>query len=144
MSTTAAADGSYRLAFSPKGNPWIRVVATGDRRVAGSSRLAGYVGPTDDGLQMTATGPMRTAVASRFDDFGLPVACGGTLGVHQQGVAHKTLPCGTMVTITYNGRTVTVPVVDRGPYIAGREFDLTGATANTLGFEGVHPIQVSP
>ena len=72
---------------------------------------------------------MRTAVASRFDDFGLPVACGGTLGVHQQGVAHKTLPCGTMVTITYNGRTVTVPVVDRGPYIAGREFAEAGAQA---------------
>jgi rare lipoprotein A (peptidoglycan hydrolase) len=41
------------------------------------------------------------------------------------GVAHKSLPCGTMVTLTHGANTVTVPVVDRGPYIAGREFDLT-------------------
>jgi hypothetical protein len=40
------------------------------------------------------------------------------------GVAHKSLPCGTMVTLTHGANTVTVPVVDRGPYIAGREFDL--------------------
>jgi hypothetical protein len=41
------------------------------------------------------------------------------------GVAHKSLPCGTMVTLTHGSRTVTVPVVDRGPYIAGRELDLS-------------------
>jgi hypothetical protein len=41
------------------------------------------------------------------------------------GVAHKSLPCGTMVTLTHGATTVTVPVVDRGPYIAGREFDLS-------------------
>jgi hypothetical protein len=41
------------------------------------------------------------------------------------GVAHKSLPCGTMVTLTHGANTVTVPVVDRGPYIAGREFDLS-------------------
>jgi rare lipoprotein A (peptidoglycan hydrolase) len=40
------------------------------------------------------------------------------------GVAHKSLPCGTMVTLTHGANTVTVPVVDRGPYIPGREFDL--------------------
>lgn len=41
------------------------------------------------------------------------------------GVAHKSLPCGTMVTLTHGANTVTVPVVDRGPYIAGRELDLS-------------------
>jgi rare lipoprotein A len=29
-----------------------------------------------------------------------------------------------------------VPVIDRGPYVAGREWDLTGATARALGFSG--------
>jgi Lytic transglycolase len=87
---------------------------------------------------------LRTTVASRFDDYGLPLACGGVLGRDQQGVAHKTLPCGTKVTIVYRGRRATVPVVDRGPYVAGREFDLTGATANTLHFGGVHRVQVHP
>jgi hypothetical protein len=49
------------------------------------------------------------------------------------GVAHKSLPCGTMVTLTHGSRTVTVPVVDRGPYIAGREFDLSPRVKAELG-----------
>jgi rare lipoprotein A (peptidoglycan hydrolase) len=53
------------------------------------------------------------------------------------GVANKTLPCGTLVTLRYGGRTVRVPVVDRGPYVEGREFDLTEATKEALGFAGV-------
>jgi rare lipoprotein A (peptidoglycan hydrolase) len=50
------------------------------------------------------------------------------------GVANKTLPCGTLVTLRYGARSVRVPVVDRGPYVAGREFDLTEATKQALGF----------
>jgi hypothetical protein len=49
------------------------------------------------------------------------------------GVAHKSLPCGTMVTLTHGANTVTVPVVDRGPYIAGREFDLSPRVKSALG-----------
>lgn len=44
------------------------------------------------------------------------------------------------MTIRYNGRQVTVPVIDRGPYVGGREWDLTGATARALGFDGVGTI----
>ena len=149
VATTATdGDGAYTLRWKPKGSRWVRVVADGDHRAGKASRLAGQAGEAGAlvaaNAQMTATGPMRQALASRYDDYDLPLACGGTLGRHEQGVAHKTLPCGTMVTITYNGRTVRVPVIDRGPYIEPREFDLTGATANTLGFEGVHMIAVSP
>ncbi|HEV8228461.1 MAG TPA: RlpA-like double-psi beta-barrel domain-containing protein [Candidatus Limnocylindria bacterium] len=49
------------------------------------------------------------------------------------GVAHKSLPCGTMVTLTHGPNTVTVPVVDRGPYIDGREFDLSPRVKSELG-----------
>lgn len=49
------------------------------------------------------------------------------------GVAHKTLPCGTMLRLTYRGTTITVPVVDRGPYIAGRELDLSPRVKAALG-----------
>ncbi len=49
------------------------------------------------------------------------------------GVAHKTLPCGSLVDITYGGRTISVPVVDRGPYSHGVSYDLTIATARALG-----------
>ena len=50
------------------------------------------------------------------------------------GVANKTLPCGTKVTLRYHGRSVRVPVIDRGPYSGNREFDLTAATKARLGF----------
>ena len=38
------------------------------------------------------------------------------------------------MTLRLNGRSVRVPVVDRGPFVAGREFDLTEATKQALGF----------
>ena len=49
------------------------------------------------------------------------------------GVAHKTLPCGTMLVLTHGPSTITVPVVDRGPYIAGREIDLSPRIKAALG-----------
>lgn len=62
------------------------------------------------------------------------LACGGELTSSTLGVASKTLPCGTLVTLRYGNRSVRVPVVDRGPYVPGREFDLTEATKQALGF----------
>ncbi|MCW3029927.1 MAG: Rare lipoprotein [Solirubrobacterales bacterium] len=85
----------------------------------------------------------QVSVASVFRDYGLGLACGGVLGREQLGVAHKTAPCGTLITFTYGGRSLTVPVIDRGPYIAGREWDLTGATAEALRFPGLGQIEWS-
>jgi rare lipoprotein A (peptidoglycan hydrolase) len=85
----------------------------------------------------------QVSVASVFTDYGLGLACGGVLGRNQIGVAHKTAPCGTLIDFTYAGRVLRVPVIDRGPYIAGREWDLTGAAAAALGFPGLGQIQWS-
>ena len=79
----------------------------------------------------------HTSVASVYTDYGGPLACGGRLARNQLGVAHKSAPCGALITFRYAGRIVRVPVIDRGPYIAGREWDLTGATAELLGFNGL-------
>jgi len=49
------------------------------------------------------------------------------------GVAHKTLPCGTMLVLSHGANTISVPVVDRGPYIAGRELDLSPRIKSALG-----------
>ncbi len=49
------------------------------------------------------------------------------------GVAHKTVPCGTMLTLAHGANVVTVPVVDRGPYVAGREVDLAPRVKAALG-----------
>jgi len=66
--------------------------------------------------------------------FGQQTACGQELTPETQGVAHKKLPCGTLVAITYAGRETVVPVIDRGPFHAGYSWDLTQATADSLGF----------
>jgi hypothetical protein len=78
----------------------------------------------------------RRAVASYYGPglYGGALACGGRLEPGTLGVAHKTLPCGTKVTLRYHGRSVTVPVIDRGPYVGGRDYDLTAATKRRLGF----------
>jgi Lytic transglycolase len=99
--------------------------------------LSGYV----TNAALLPPGTFYTSIASVFTDYNLPIACGGVLHVAQLGVANKTLPCGTMVTFVYGGRAIRVPVLDRGPYIAGREWDLTGATAEALHFPGLGPIK---
>jgi len=65
--------------------------------------------------------------------YGNRTACGQTYSPEIHGVAHKTLPCGTLLTLTYGARVVTVAVIDRGPYIAGRTLDLSNATKLALG-----------
>jgi rare lipoprotein A (RlpA)-like double-psi beta-barrel protein len=60
--------------------------------------------------------------------YGNRTACGQIYTPEIIGVAHRTLPCGTPVVLEYRGRTMTVPVIDRGPYIAGRTLDLSNAT----------------
>jgi rare lipoprotein A (peptidoglycan hydrolase) len=77
----------------------------------------------------------RSAVASWFGPgfYGNQTACGETMTPELLGVAHPSLPCGTPVDLIYNGHTITVPVVDRGPFVAGVSYDLTAATAQALG-----------
>jgi rare lipoprotein A (peptidoglycan hydrolase) len=72
--------------------------------------------------------------------FGRRTACGGVLRADTVGVAHPTLPCGARVFITYRGEKVLTQVVDRGPYVPGRQFDLTDALARRLGLRGVQQI----
>ncbi len=121
------ADGHFaaRVVAQRLGTRKLRVRFAGDRRNASTSRHAG------------ALQAFRPGLASWYWLYGSPVACGGTLGYDQLGVAHKTLPCGTEVTIRYRGREVTARVIDRGPYVGGREWDLAGAVARRLGFDGV-------
>lgn len=64
-------------------------------------------------------------------------ASGDIVTPTSMGVAMKTMPLGTTIEITYNGRTCTAVVNDRGPFIAGREIDLQPAVAEALGFSGV-------
>jgi hypothetical protein len=77
----------------------------------------------------------RPAVATWYNQAGSTTACGVRLHANTLGVAHKTLPCGTKVAFYYHGKSIIVPVIDRGPYGGGRDWDLTEATAGYLGMK---------
>jgi rare lipoprotein A len=75
------------------------------------------------------------------------VACGGTFNPNALTAAHKTLPCGTRVRVTNkrNGRSVTVTINDRGPFVKGRVIDVSLAAARQLQMTGagVAPVALS-
>ena len=110
--------------------------------------LASWYGPGLFGNALGCGGRLnvyRRALASWYGPglFGNPLGCGGRLGYGTVGVANKSLPCGTRVTIRHRGRVMRVRVIDRGPYVGAREFDLTAATARKLRFTGHGAIQVT-
>jgi rare lipoprotein A (peptidoglycan hydrolase) len=118
---------------------------------AGTGGASGFTAPTPSAATTSAGlytfTPWRVAGASWYGPglYGNGVACGGTLRPSTVGVAHKTLPCGTMVKFKHRGHVVMARVIDRGPYISGRAWDLTEAAAEALDFEdvGVGPVQYS-
>lgn len=114
-----------RLLARGLGTSPLRVRFAGDRANSASQRAAGR-------LEV-----FRASSASWYQLTGYRLGCGGRMGADQLGVANKTLPCGTLVTFRYGSRSVRVPVIDRGPYVGGREWDLSGATKRALGFPGL-------
>jgi len=78
----------------------------------------------------------KNAVATLYGPgfWGHRTACGERLRRTTLGVASRTLKCGTKVALDFDGRELTVPVIDRGPYGRNRaSWDLTEATADALG-----------
>jgi rare lipoprotein A len=120
------ARGRYRLRY--------RTAGIGSEQLR--LRFAGAPGERGAVRAVGRLNVYREVVVSWYGGGG-SLACGGWLTSATLGVASRTLPCGTLVTLRYGHRTVRVPVIDRGPYVEGREFDLTEATKQALGFEGV-------
>jgi rare lipoprotein A len=58
--------------------------------------------------------------------------------------AHKSLPMGSRVTVFNhrNGRSVTVRINDRGPYVTGRVIDLSPGAARVLGVDGLAQVSL--
>lgn len=70
----------------------------------------------------------RTASGEVFDQYGFTCA-------------HRTLPFGTWLRVTFNGRSVVVKVNDRGPFVKGRILDLSRGAAEAIGLTGVQWVQ---
>jgi rare lipoprotein A len=124
---TVAPDGSFVASWRPRhsGRFQTRAVLTPDS-AAGTATASPE-------LALTV---YRPALATWYGPglYGRRTACGGRLTRDLLGVAHRRLPCGTSVALHYRGHTLVVPVVDRGPFTAGTEWDLTAAAARALGF----------
>jgi hypothetical protein len=118
--------GAFALRWKPDrtGSYRLRAYAGRNRLAKGSASVARRIHV------------YRYAAASWYGPgfYGGTTACGQTLTPGMLGVANKSLPCGTKVKLRYRGRSVTVPVIDRGPYAGDREYDLTAATKQRLGF----------
>ena len=129
ISTRTRANGRFRVRWRPR--------AAGD--FSYRVRALPSAKSTGDASLRRRFSALRPGHASYYGPglYGNGVACGGTLTPSTRGVAHKYLPCGTKVTLQYGKRTVVARVIDRGPYIAGRDWDLTEQTRNDLGFGGV-------
>jgi rare lipoprotein A (peptidoglycan hydrolase) len=108
--------------------------------LAGAAVAAFVAGVVSGGAGGTSLA-YKTAQASTFATYGEALACGGSLEPGTIGVAHRTLPCGTKLSLKHGPNHLNVAVIDRGPYVRGREFDLTQSTADELHFNGLGPIQ---
>jgi rare lipoprotein A len=122
LRTHTQSDGAYRVRWHAPSS--------------GTYRVRAKVADTHVRSHRMTVNAFRPAAASYYGPglYGNGVACGGTLSPGMLGVANKTLPCGSKVTLRYHGKTVTVPVIDRGPFAGNREYDLTAATKAKLGF----------
>jgi Lytic transglycolase len=91
-----------------------------------------------------AFSPYRVAGASWYGGptmWGRKTACGATLRQDTLGVAHRSLPCGTTVKFLYHGHALITQVIDRGPYVRGRAWDLTQAASEAIDLEGVGQVR---
>ncbi len=87
-----------------------------------------------------------SAIASFYgaDFHGKTTSCGEAFNMHDFTCAHKLLPFNTILRVTnlLNGRVVEVRVNDRGPFVVGREIDLSTAAAEKLNMIGAGTVEV--
>ena len=126
----------------------IGVSASAASAETGGSPIPGGTAPTEPTAQPSSS-PSWTVYkkATWYGPgfWGRSTACGTMLTPTTIGVAHRKLPCGTVVTFSYGGRSVTATVIDRGPFHKGFAWDLTKKAAKRVGFlaVGAGPIQAT-
>lgn len=87
----------------------------------------------------------ESGVASIYAYNGSKTASGERASPGGMTAAHRTLPFGTRVRVTNhrNGKSVTVRINDRGPFVRGRVIDVTPAAAQALAFSGLAPVSLT-
>jgi hypothetical protein len=134
---TVASDGSFLARWRTDAIGQFAVRAL----IAGGQAQAAAAAPLSTSVTI-----YRPARATWFGPgfYGKRTACGQVMSHALLGVAHRTLPCGTPVAVFLDGKAVTVPVVDRGPFANGARYDLTAAAAQAIGMVRTSTIGVVP
>jgi hypothetical protein len=127
--------GRFQLSYRTRASDSVpvRLAFSGDAQNAPTARPLGRLNA------------FRHSFASWYGPgfYGSRTACGQTFHAGIMGVAHRSLPCGASVTFRHRGRVVRARVVDRGPFAAGREFDLSPAVKEALGFGSTGRVEVA-
>ena len=92
-----------------------------------------------------STAPLQaeTAIASWYGrESGPRTASGERFNPNAMTAAHRTLPFGTLVRVTYQGRSVVVRINDRGPFIRGRSIDLSEGAARRINLSGIGRVNI--
>jgi rare lipoprotein A len=100
---------------------------------------------------MSALWPSLAAIAaiamlgtfSAYAETGLASYYGGRAHHGEMTCAHRTRAFGSMLTVTYRGRTIRCRVNDRGPFVRGRVIDLSVSAARALGMMRSGIVRVS-
>ena len=103
-----------------------------NRRVASKRKHTPFASHKAAGTKVASQG-----IASFYSE-GTETASGEKFNPHELTAAHPTLPFGTRLRVTNvsTGRSVTVRVNDRGPYVPGRIVDVSSSAADALGMVG--------
>jgi len=124
------------LVFAPSVNPRTSLASTPTQTIAGPA--AGPLAASKPAGQPKPLAVWECITSWYGEDFdGLPTANGETYDMYAATAAHPTLPLGSIVRIvnTRNQRSQVVRINDRGPYIEGRELDVSYEVARRLGFD---------
>ncbi|MEO7804126.1 MAG: RlpA-like double-psi beta-barrel domain-containing protein [Actinomycetota bacterium] len=97
---------------------------------------------TNQERSLTSTGLVSSGLASwygpGFD--GRRASSGATYHQEQMTAASLVLPFGTILRVTYKGRSVLLVITDRGPYVAPRVLDLSHGASVAIGHSGVQNV----
>lgn len=130
--------GTYKKAGKATHRKAVSRKAYGKRIAKVSYRKAKHASRRTNRVVATSGGGHSMSGVASFYWQPQPVASGGRFNPNALTAAHKTLPFGTKVRVTHlgNGRSVTVTINDRGPYIRGRIIDLSRRAAGVIGMTG--------
>jgi hypothetical protein len=140
VSTTIARNGSFSAVWHTNhiGRFSIRALL-GTSAPSPPSQTGGVAASANSTLTIIVYRPsLATMYGPGF--WGKKTACGQRLRRSTIGLANRTLHCGENVALYYEGRVLVVPVIDRGPYANGADWDLTEATDKALGIPGTAEI----